>query len=66
MEVSTVSSGVSAYNSQTLKSAEARQTQQVEQRESRPREQVEKKEEAPKPVKNAQGQVTGSLINVTA
>ena len=44
MDVSSVSTGASAYTN-ALK---------------------QKKEEAPKPVKNAEGQTTGSTINVTA
>ena len=70
MDVGSVSSGASAYSNaikQTNQPQQAEQTQKVaERREPRPEERVEKTEEAPKPVKNAQGQTTGSVISVTA
>jgi hypothetical protein len=69
MDVSSVSSGASAYTNalkQSSSTQQAQQTQAVERREPRPEERVEKTEEAPKPVKNAEGQTTGSTINVTA
>jgi hypothetical protein len=69
MDVSSVSSGASAYTNALKQSNPAQQAQQaqaVERREPRPEERVEKKEEAPKPVKNAEGQTTGSTISVTA
>lgn len=68
MAVQSVSGNANAYAS-TLQSAEAQRSQQArqaEQREAKPEERVEKKEEAPKPVVNAQGQTTGTLINITA
>lgn len=69
MDVSSVSSGASAYTNaakQLLQSQQAQQTPAVERREPRPEERVEKQEEGPKPVKNAEGQTTGSVISVTA
>ena len=69
MDVSSVSSCASAYTNalrQSNSTQQAQQTQAVERREPRPEERVEKIEEAPKPVKNAEGQTTGSTINVTA
>ena len=69
MDVSSVSTGARAYTNalkQSNSAQQAQQTQAVERREPRPEERVEKKEEAPKPVKNAEGQTTGSTINVTA
>ena len=69
MDVSSVSSGESAYTNalkQSSSTQQAQQTQTVEQWVRRPEERVEKKEEAPKPVKNAEGPTTGSTINVTA
>ncbi len=70
MEVGSVSSGASAYSNsvkQATQPQQADQTQKVaERREPRPEERVEKTDEAPKPVKNAQGQTTGSVISVTA
>lgn len=68
MAVQSVSGNANAYAS-TLQSAETQRSQQarqVEQREPKPEERVEKKEEPPKPVVNAQGQTTGTLINITA
>ncbi len=70
MDVSSVSSGVSAYSSalkQAVTPPSAQQTLQVaERREPRPEERVEKAQETPKPVKNAQGQTTGSVISTSA
>lgn len=51
-----------------LQTAEARQSQQAaraERQEPRPPEQNEQ-QQAPKPVVNAQGQTTGTRINITA
>lgn len=44
----------------------AADAQQVERREPRPEPKQEISVEAPKPVKNAEGQTTGTLVNVTA
>ena len=63
MAVQSVSSNVSAC---TQSSTPASQAQSAERREQRPEERVERKEEAPRPVTNAQGQTTGTLIDVTA
>lgn len=68
MAIDSVTSSSSAYTSnvalQQTKNAQA--AQPAERSEPKPEERVEKKEEAPKPVVNAQGQQTGSRINVTA
>lgn len=45
---------------------DAHQSQPVERTEPKPQERVERKEDAPRPMINAQGQQTGSRINVTA
>jgi hypothetical protein len=67
MAIQSVTSNVSAYvSAQASQSQQAQQTQQTEKREPQPAERVEPKEEAPKPVTNALGQQTGSLINVLA
>ena len=66
MDVSSVSSGASAYTSALKQSTQAQQAQAVERRQPPPEDRIEKKEEAPKPVKNAEGQTTGSNISVTA
>lgn len=68
MAIDSVTSSANAYAA-TLQSPEAQRSQQAqraEQQEPKPQERVEKKEEPPKPVVNAQGQTTGTLINVTA
>lgn len=68
MAIDSVTSSSNAYTS-TLQSAETQrnlQAQRTEQQEPKPQERVEKTEEPPKPVVNAQGQTTGTLINVTA
>lgn len=69
MAIQSVTSGVNAFgtvSSQATQTQQAQQTQPLEQREPRPEERVELKEEAPKPVTNADGQRTGTLINVIA
>lgn len=72
MAIQSVTSNVNAFTnpgSQTTQAQQSQQTQQAqapEKQEPRPEERVELKEEAPKPVMNAQGQPTGTLINVTA
>lgn len=69
MDVGSVSSGANVYTNalkQSSQSDQAQQAQALERREQRPEPRVEKQEEAPKPVKNAQGQTTGSVISVTA
>ncbi len=42
------------------------QTQQVERREPPPEQRTEQTQEAPRPVKNAEGQTTGTRINTSA
>lgn len=78
MNVNSVTSNVSAYTraatqtsqaqqtQQTQQAQQSQQTQQIERREARPEERVDVKDEAPKPVTNALGQKTGSVISVTA
>ncbi|WP_265943330.1 hypothetical protein [Dechloromonas sp. A34] len=72
MAIQSVTSNVNAFTNpgtqptQTQQSQQTQQAQAIEKQEPRPAERVELKEEAPKPVTNAQGQRTGTLINVTA
>jgi hypothetical protein len=75
MAIQSVASSISAYansgaqaakSQQAQQSQQSQQTQQVERSQPRPAERVELKEAAPRPVKNAQGQETGTLVNVTA
>lgn len=69
MEINATSSNAAAYANasvQAQRTQQAQQSQQSERREPRAEERVEKQEEAPRPVTNAQGQTTGTLINVTA
>ena len=66
MDIQSVTSSVSAYTNSSTQTSQAQQVQQAEKREPRPEERVELKEEAPRPVKNAEGQQTGTLVNVIA
>jgi hypothetical protein len=66
MAIESVTSNISAYAGSGAQASQAQQAQQVERREPRPEERVERKEETPRPVVNAQGQQTGTLINVIA
>lgn len=69
MDIQSVTSSINAYantGAQTSQATQAQQVQQAEKREPRPEERVERKEEQPRPVKNAEGQETGTLVNVTA
>ena len=66
MAIQSVASSINAYANSSTQATQSQQAQQVERREPRPAERVELKEEAPRPVKNAQGQVTGTLVNETA
>ncbi len=66
MDIQSVTSNVSAYANTASQPNQAQQMQAAEKREPRAAERVEFKEEAPRPVKNAQGQDTGRLINVIA
>ncbi len=62
-----VTSSNTAQTQQTQQAQQARQAQQVQQQEQpRPEQRVERSEVPPKPVTNAQGQPTGTLINVVA
>lgn len=69
MAIQSVTSNVSSYvtsGAQASQTQQAQQAQQAEKREPRPEERVELKEEKPRPVVNAQGQETGTRINVVA
>lgn len=69
MSIQSVTSNMSAYantGAQATQASQSQQVQAIEQREPKPEERVERSEEAARPVKNAQGQETGTLINVTA
>jgi hypothetical protein len=66
MDIQSVTSSISAYTNSSTQASQAQQVQQAEKREPRPEERVERTEEPPRPVKNAQGQETGTLVNVTA
>lgn len=67
MDISSVASGASVYNTAIQQTNQSQASQQVaERREPRPEDRVEPAQEGPKPVKNAEGQTTGSIISVTA
>ena len=74
MAIQSITSSLSAYAgsgaqaSQTQQARQAEQSQQARQAEQQPKpeERVDRKEETPRPVVNAQGQPTGTLINVVA
>jgi len=66
MDIQSVASSVSAYTNSSTQASQAQQVQQPQQPKPSPAERVELKEEAPGPVKNAEGQETGTLVNVTA
>lgn len=66
MAIQSVASSISAYANTGTQATQSQPAQQVERREPPPAERVERKEEAPRPVKNAQGQLTGTLVNATA
>lgn len=68
MAIQSVTSNISAYtpSSQASQAQQTQQTQQAEKPEQRPEARVERKEEAPRPVINADGQPTGTTINVIA
>lgn len=63
MAIESVGSSAQASVSSSRQSAE---TRQAEQPAPKPEQRVERNEEAPKPVKNAEGQTTGTRINVIA
>ncbi|MBS1198739.1 MAG: hypothetical protein H6R18_2524 [Proteobacteria bacterium] len=62
MEINNTSSATSAG----VQAQRTLQSQPSERREPKAEERVEQKEEVPRPVTNAQGQTTGTVINVTA
>lgn len=66
MDIQSVTSNISAYVNTAAQPSQTQQVQQSEKREPRAEERLELKEEPPRPVKNAQGQETGTLINVIA
>ena len=70
MAIQSVTSNVSAYMAANLQASQTQQTAQPEadeRKEPRPEERVERQEEQPpRPVVNAQGQQTGTVISVTA
>lgn len=67
MAIESVSSSISAYTSASVQPNQARpDNQAVERAEPKAAERVEKVEEQARPVTNALGQQTGTLINVTA
>lgn len=66
MDIQSVTSSINALASTGIQPSQSQQVKQAEQGEPRPAERVELKEEAPRPVKNAQGQLTGTLVNETA
>lgn len=79
MAIQSVSSSIGAYQPSGTQLQQAQQNQQSQQTQSsqtsevkeptepRPQQRVERQEESqPKPVVNAQGQPTGTLINVVA
>ena len=66
MNLNSVTSTASAYAGTTPQMSQSQQAKPVEALEQTPAERVEFREEPPKPVTNALGQKTGSLINVTA
>lgn len=65
MQVNSVSSNSNTQSAQ--QAAQVRKSQETERREPKVEAKTEvKQQEAPKPVKNAQGQTTGTRVNVTA
>lgn len=71
MAIQGISSGFNAYSAslqagQTQQLAQTQESAPVEQREPTAQERVEAVEEPPRQVTNAEGQTTGTLINVTA
>jgi len=66
MNLNSLTSSASAYAGTTAQTSQSQQAKPVEEPEKSPAERVEFREEPPKPVTNALGQKTGSLINVTA
>ena len=67
MQVKSVSSNSSAHSAQQAAQTQTRKLQETERREPKVETKTEvKQQEAPKPVKNTQGQTTGTRVNVTA
>ncbi|MCL2525350.1 MAG: hypothetical protein FWF20_11185 [Betaproteobacteria bacterium] len=71
MAIQSVSAGnpfmTSSTTAQTQQAQQAQQTQQTRQaQQPQPQQRVERTEEAPKPVTNAQGQRTGTMVNTVA
>lgn len=63
MDVSSVNSGSSSYAVNTRQTTEAAQPREPRKVEEQPQQQAQ---EGAKPVVNAQGQTTGTLVNTTA
>lgn len=68
MAIESVNTVTNAYAGTTSQAAEARQARQVERSEqqTRPTDAQQQAESAPRPVKNAEGQTTGTVVNTTA
>ena len=62
MEVGSVSSSAGT----AVQASRQTQTQAVEQQQKPPERPRQEEQQAPKPVKNAEGQTTGTVINTTA
>ncbi|MBI2305724.1 MAG: hypothetical protein HYU78_00310 [Rhodocyclales bacterium] len=65
MAIESVGSSAQASVSSSRQTAETRQAEQ-QQPAPKPEQRAERNEEAPRPVKNAEGQTTGTRINVIA
>lgn len=57
---------VSGSQAQSARNTQAEENRQVEQQQSRAQESAENENAKPRPVANAQGQTTGTIVNVTA
>lgn len=71
MAIQGISSGFNAYSAslqagQSQQLAQSQEAIPIEQREPTAQENVQASEESPRPVTNAEGQTTGTLVNVTA
>lgn len=66
MAVDSVISSTSTQANVARQASGGQQAQAAQRQEARAEERTEREQEAPRPVVNAQGQTTGTLINVTA
>ena len=64
--ISTSTSTSASAKRRYVDSQTAREVKQAERQESEAKERVRREDEAPKPSVNAQGQTTGTLINIVA